>query len=161
MRKQFDVTKKLESTLKIRLHKALQEIETLKGGNRTSAGLSSQDRAAQETAPSLASNGFQASYRRSQPLTIRPHPRVEVVDLTSEAGSAGSPLKSTGDGQGEKGPDSENADQFSSSKKDRQKRKRDAESVTPNNEDAISTPGKRRKSRGRRHGLKIKTEPKA
>jgi hypothetical protein len=165
MRKQVDATTKRESALKVRLHEALQEMKVIRGNHHAAAGSSSQQKTGtQEAATSTASNYSLVSSgnaRRSQSLAIRSRPRIDVVDLTSEVGPAESPSK--GPGLSQKGVESETevAGQPSSSKKDRRKRKRDAQSVPPNDEDEDDTPSKRRSSKGRRHGPKIKAEPEA
>jgi hypothetical protein len=165
IRKQFDATKKQESTLKIRLREAQQEIEALRGNYHAAGGSTSQHQmGTREAATSTASNDSLVSSgnaRRSQSLAIRSRPRIEIVDLTFESGPADSPSKGSEVSQGEKVSESEVPDEPFYSKKNRRKRKRDAKSVAPNDEDEEDTPSKRRSSKGRRHGPKIKAEPEA
>lgn len=165
MRKQFDATTKRESALKIRLREAQQEIEALRGNHHAAAGNTSQHQmGTREAATSTASKDSLASSgdtRPSKSLAIRSRPRIEVVDLTSEAGPADSSSKGSGYRQEGIESESEIAGQPSCSRKNRQKRKRDAKSVAPNDEDEDDTPSKRRSSKGRRHGSKIKAEPEA
>ncbi|KAH6690352.1 hypothetical protein F5X68DRAFT_274320 [Plectosphaerella plurivora] len=163
LRKQLDATKQQERSLQIKLHEALQEIETLKRGDSGTSGClssSHQEGGAEETLGKNTGKGSQGlgePSQQSQPLSNWSHHQGEVVDLTSEAGPSDTPPKSTGM-EGEAQSEIGAPRRSSRPKRKPRKPKRALEPAALDEEDEAASPRKRR-SKSQGDAPKTKTEP--